>query len=144
MITASTGTGMWLEEKVGATWPITGYFLSLVKTTKTKSRGYVGNSFALVAWMALATAEAQNLAPPPARLSTPGSSGRPAAPTQELPALPGQQPIQQQIIQRSSATDAARYLAGMPLSAKSPLTRLTSEPALDRALQHNERRVLQT
>ncbi|MEY2609292.1 MAG: hypothetical protein QOH31_7189 [Verrucomicrobiota bacterium] len=78
--------------------------------------------------MALATAEAQNLAPPPTRLSTPGSSGRPAAPTQELPALPGQQPIQPQIIQRSSATDAARYLAGMPLSAESPLTRLTSDP----------------
>ena len=50
-------------------WPITGYFLLALrcgmKTTKTKSRGYVGNSFALVAWMALATAEAQHLAPPP-------------------------------------------------------------------------------
>jgi hypothetical protein len=33
-----------------------------------------------------------------------------------------------QIIQRSSATDAARYLAGMPVSAESPLTRLTSDP----------------
>ena len=54
--------------------------------------------------------------------------GRPVAPTQELPALPGQQPIQPQIIQRSSATDAARYLAGMPVSAESPLTRLTSDP----------------
>jgi len=54
--------------------------------------------------------------------------GQPAAPTQELQALPGQQPIQPQIIQRSSATDAARYLAGMPVSAESPLTRLTSDP----------------
>ena len=95
---------------------------------KTKSRGNVVKGFTLIAWMAIATAEAQNLAPPPTRLSTPGSSGRPAAPTQELPALPGQLPIQRQIIQRSSATDAARYLAGMPLSAESPLTRLTSDP----------------
>ena len=54
--------------------------------------------------------------------------GQPTAPTQELPALSGQQPIQQQNIQRSSATDAARYLAGMPVSARSPLTRLTSNP----------------
>src|SRR5260370_40984916 len=53
---------------------------------------------------------------------------QPAAPRQDLQALPGQQPIQQQIIQRSSATDAARYLAGMPVSAESPLTRLTSDP----------------
>ena len=54
--------------------------------------------------------------------------GRPAAPTQGLPAIPGQQPIQQQIIQRSNATDAARYLAGLPVSPQSPLTRLTSDP----------------
>ena len=54
--------------------------------------------------------------------------GRPAAPTQGLPAIPGQQPIQQQIIQRSNATDAARYLAGLPVSAQSPLTKLTSDP----------------
>lgn len=97
-----------------------------VKTTKTKSRGNEIKSLALIAWMALATAEAQNLAPSPTRLSKPGMPGQPAAPTQVLPALPGQKPIQQQIIQRSSATDAARYLAGMPVSAESPLTRLTS------------------
>src|SRR5260370_42189978 len=53
---------------------------------------------------------------------------QPAAPRQDLQALPGQQPIQQQIIQRSSATDAARYLASLPMSAQSPLTRLTSDP----------------
>ena len=99
-----------------------------VKTAKTKSRGNVVKGFALITWMALATTEAQNLAPPPTRLSTPGMPGRPAAPTQGLPALPGQQPIQQQIIQRSNATDAARYLAGLPVSAQSPLTRLTSDP----------------
>jgi hypothetical protein len=95
---------------------------------ETRSRGNVVKSFALIAWMALATAEAQNLAPPRTRLPTPGMPGRPVAPTQELPALPGQQPIQPQIIQRSSATDAARYLAGMPVSVESPLTRLTSDP----------------
>jgi len=94
----------------------------------TKRRGNVVITFALIAWMALATAQAQNLASTPTRLSGPGMPGQPAAPTQELPALPGQQPIQQQNIQRSSATDAARYLAGMPVSARSPLTRLTSDP----------------
>ena len=95
---------------------------------KTKSRGSFVKGFALITWMALATSEAQNLAPPPTRLSTPGMPGQPAPPTQELQALPGQQPIQQQIIQRSNATDAARYLAGMPVSAQSPLTRLTTDP----------------
>ena len=99
-----------------------------VKTAKTKSRGNVVKGFALIAWMALATAEAQNLASPPTRSPRPGMPGQPAAPTHELQALPGQQPIQQQIIQRSSATDAARYLAGMPVSAESPLTRLTRDP----------------
>jgi hypothetical protein len=99
-----------------------------VKTAKPKSGGNVVKGFALIAWMALATAEAQNLASPPTRLPRSGMPGQPAAPTQELQALPGQQPIQQQIIQPSSATDAARYLAGMPVSAESPLTRLTSDP----------------
>ena len=94
----------------------------------TKRRGKVVITFALNAWMALITAQAQNLASTPTRLSGPGMPGQPATPTQELPALPGQQPIQQQNIQRSSATDAARYLAGMPVSARSPLTRLTSDP----------------
>ena len=37
MITASTNTGMWLEEKVGATWPITGYFLSRFGAEHRKS-----------------------------------------------------------------------------------------------------------
>jgi len=97
-----------------------------VKTAKLRRN--VVKGFALITWMALATTEAQNLAPPPTRLSTPGMPGRPAAPTQGLPALPGQQPIQQQIVQRSNATDAARYLAGLPVSAQSPLTRLTSDP----------------
>ena len=95
-----------------------------VKTTKTKRRGNIVKSFALIAWITLATAEAQNIAPTPTRLSMFGMQGQPTAPTRELPALPVQQPIQRQIIQRSSATDAARYLAGMPVSADSPLTRV--------------------
>src|SRR5207237_4835790 len=37
-------------------------------------------------------------------------------------------PAQQQVLVRSSATDAARYLAGLPVSAGSPLTRLTGDP----------------
>jgi hypothetical protein len=99
-----------------------------VKTAKTKRLGNVVKGLALITWMALATTEAQNLGPPPTRLSAPGMPGRPTAPTEGLPALPGQQPIQQQIIQRSNATDAARYLAGLPVSEQSPLTRLTSDP----------------
>jgi hypothetical protein len=91
-----------------------------LKTAETKSRGRVVKSFALIAWMALGTAEAQNLALPP----TPGMPGRPTAPTQQRPALPGQQ----QIIQRSSASDTARYLAGLPVSPESSLTSLTSDP----------------
>jgi hypothetical protein len=99
-----------------------------VKTTKTKSRVKVIKSLALIAWMAIDTAEAQNLAPSPSRLSKPAMSEQPTSPTQVPPVLPGQKPIQYQIIQRSSATDAARYLAGMPVSADSPLTKLTSDP----------------
>ncbi len=94
----------------------------------TKSPGNAVKSFAFTVWMTLATAEAQNLAPPPTRLPTAGMPGAPSAPTQELPAHSPQQRIHQQIIQRSGATDAARYLAGMPVSAESPLTRLTSDP----------------
>src|SRR5271165_883469 len=100
----------------------------MLKMAKTKRRANIVIPFALIAWMALATVEAQNLVPSPARLSGPGMQGQPAAPTQELTALPGQQPIQPQNIQRSSATDAARYLAGMPVSPESPLTRLMSDP----------------
>jgi hypothetical protein len=76
----------------------------------------VVNSFVLFTGIALAHVQAQ------------APVQRPPSPVQELPALPGRQPLQQQIIQRSSATDAARYLAGMPVSAQSPLTRLTSDP----------------
>jgi hypothetical protein len=81
-----------------------------------------------MAWIALATSEAQNLAPRAARSPTPEMPGQPVAGTQKLPLISRQQPIQQQIIQPSSATDAARYLAGMPVSAASPLSRLTSDP----------------
>ncbi|MBV9104721.1 MAG: hypothetical protein JO313_01730 [Verrucomicrobia bacterium] len=99
--------------------------------------GVVGRTLvglALIASMALATdsmplaiAQAQNVAPPP-RLSAPGIPGQPAASTQELSPLPGQKSVQPQIIQPSNATDAARYLAGLPVSPESPLTRFTSDP----------------
>ena len=36
--------------------------LRIAKTAKTKSRGNVVEGFALIAWMALATAQGQNLA----------------------------------------------------------------------------------
>jgi hypothetical protein len=75
----------------------------------------VVKSFVLITGIALAQVQARDPVQPP-------------PPVQELPALPGRQPNQQQFIQRSSATDAARYLAGMPVSAESPLTRLTSDP----------------
>jgi hypothetical protein len=80
------------------------------------NRRNVVKSFVLITGIALAHVQAQDPVQPP------------PPPVRELPALPGRQPIQQQIIQRSSATDAARYLAGMPVSAESPLTRLTSDP----------------
>jgi hypothetical protein len=41
---------------------------------------------------------------------------------------PAGRPGQQQVVEPSNATDAARYLAGMPVSAESPLTRLTRDP----------------
>jgi hypothetical protein len=95
-----------------------------VKTTTARARQTFSKSLTLIAWMALATGEAQNFAPQAPRLPTLGMPGQPVARTQKLPTVSGQQPI----IQRSSATDAARYLGGMPVSTESPLTRLTSDP----------------
>jgi hypothetical protein len=51
----------------------------------------------------------------------------PGPPPYSMPPL--RAPGQQQIVVRSSATDAARYLAGLPVSAESPLTALTRDPA---------------
>ncbi|MBV8377525.1 MAG: hypothetical protein JO279_11045 [Verrucomicrobia bacterium] len=99
-----------------------------VKTPETKSRANAIASLGLIASMAVATAEAQNLAPQTPRLSAPEMPRQPAAKTQDLSVLPGQNSIQPQIVQRSSATDAARYLAGMSVSPESPLTRFTSDP----------------
>jgi hypothetical protein len=52
-------------------------------------------------------------------------------------------------MQQSSATDAARYLAGMPVSARSPLAGLTGDPrwvahanAMDTAFAHLDQRQL--
>jgi hypothetical protein len=66
--------------------------------------------FALFTWFLLAHVQAQG--PPPQRYSMPSLRA----------------PAQQQIVERSSATDAARYLAGLPVSANSPLAGLTRDP----------------
>src|SRR5437016_877336 len=65
--------------------------------------------FAVIGWVFLTHVQAQNAAPPPNAMQLPGAPGR------------------QQIFQRSSATDAARYLAGLPVSAESPLIGLTRD-----------------
>lgn len=66
--------------------------------------------FALFAWVFLAHVQAQNPGPPPNSSSSLRAPGR------------------QQVVQRSSATDAARYLAGLPVSAESPLAGLARDP----------------
>jgi hypothetical protein len=74
------------------------------------SRANVVKRFALIAWVVLAHVQAQNPAPAPNAMP------------------PVRIPQQQQVVERSTATDAARYLAGMPVSAESPLTGLTGDP----------------
>jgi hypothetical protein len=64
----------------------------------------------LMAWLSMAHVQAQG----------------PASPQNPLPSL--RRPEQQQVIQRSSATDTARYLAGLPVPPGSPLTTLTRDP----------------
>src|SRR5438105_6905281 len=66
--------------------------------------------FAVIASAFLAHVRAQGPASPPNSMQLPRAPGR------------------QQIVERSSATDAARYLAGLPVSAQSPLTGLTRDP----------------
>jgi hypothetical protein len=66
--------------------------------------------FAVIASAFLAHVRAQGPAPPPNSMQFSGAPGR------------------QQIVERSSATDAARYLAGLPVSAQSPLSGLTRDP----------------
>jgi hypothetical protein len=67
-------------------------------------------SLALMAWLSLAHVQAQG----------------PASPHNPFPSL--RRPEQQQVVQRSIATDAARYLAGLPVPPGSPLTTLTRDP----------------
>ena len=74
------------------------------------NRENVVKSFALMAWLSLAHVYAQG----------------PASPQNPLPTL--RRPEQQQVLQRSSATDAARYLAGLSVPPGSPLTALTRDP----------------
>lgn len=66
-----------------------------------------------------------------AQTVTPPSSGRVlrAVPVQEAPGLYAQPPVAPRPgVPQSSANDAARYLAGMPVSAGSSLAGLTSDP----------------
>jgi hypothetical protein len=79
-------------------------------SVRNMSLGSVVKSLGLVVWAAMAHARAPDQGLPP--ISAP---------------LPGM-PAQQQVLVRSGATDAARYLAGMPVSAESPLTELTRDP----------------
>jgi hypothetical protein len=65
---------------------------------------------ALITWVVLVHVQAQNPVPAP----------------KSMPSL--RIPEQPPIAERSSATDAARYLAGMPVSAQSPLAGLTGDP----------------
>jgi hypothetical protein len=74
------------------------------------NRENIVKSLAFMAWVSLAHVQAQDPAPPPNPFPSP------------------RRPEQQQVVQRSSATDAARYLAGLPVSAESPLTTLTRDP----------------
>ena len=74
---------------------------------------------ALVAGMALTCLQAQGQVQRPIPYPRPGS-------TQEIPAP--RQTFQQQAVERSSPTDIARYLAGMPVSPESPLNRLIVDP----------------
>jgi len=73
-------------------------------------RANVVKSFALIFCVVLARVQAQVQAPPP----------------NSMPSF--RMPEQRQVVERSSATDAARYLGGVPVSAESPLTGLTRDP----------------
>src|SRR6516165_938797 len=84
-------------------------------------RRNVIKSFALIAGMALACFQLQGQVQRPIPYP-------PRGPAQELPAQRSRQPFQQQAVERSSATDTARYLAGMPVSPQSPLNRLSADP----------------
>jgi len=74
------------------------------------NRENVVKSFALMTWLSLAHVQARG----------------PASPQNPFPA--SRRPEQLQVLQRSSATDAARYLAGLPVAPESPLTTLTRDP----------------
>jgi hypothetical protein len=73
------------------------------------NRGNFSNLFAVIGWMLLGQMQAQDTAPRGKLLQMPAP------------------PQRQQVAQRSSASDAARYLAGLPVSAGSPLVRLTGD-----------------
>ena len=92
----------------------------MTRCTSMKRRNVI-KSFALIAGMALACFQLQGQVQRPIPYPPPG-------PAQELRAQRSRQPFQQQAVERSSATDTARYLAGMPVSPQSPLNRLSADP----------------
>ncbi|MGA8657324.1 MAG: hypothetical protein WB586_14355 [Chthoniobacterales bacterium] len=89
-------------------------------------------STVLVAALAIGRLQAQDVARPPIPLTPreipqePQQQQQPVPqPAQQLSQQPGQVPVQQPVLERSTATDTARYLAGMPVSEGSPLVALT-------------------
>jgi hypothetical protein len=97
--------------------------LRYARTRFGKAARFAVQSLALIAGIAFVdVVQAQVVAPPP--------SGRVlrAAPVQGAPGLYAQPPVARPVTQQSSATDAARYLAGMPVSPESPLAGLARDP----------------
>ena len=92
----------------------------MTRCTSMKRRNVI-KSFALIAGMALAWIQAQGQVQRPIPFPPPASA-------QVLPAPRSRQPFPQRAVERSSATDTARYLAGMPVSPQSPLNRLSADP----------------
>ncbi|MBV8898510.1 MAG: hypothetical protein JOY92_00140, partial [Verrucomicrobia bacterium] len=98
-------------------------FLPYARTRFDQAARYLVQSLALITGITFIDGvQAQVVAPPP--------SGRVlrAAPVQEAPDLYAHPPVTRPALPPSSANDAARYLAGMPVSAGSPLAGLTSDP----------------
>jgi hypothetical protein len=96
--------------------------------------GNVLRSTVLLTVLAIGRIQAQDVAAPPIPLTPRGTpqqqqprqQQQPVPPPASVPAQPpAQAPNQQPVFQRSSETDTARYLAGMPVSEGSPLVPLT-------------------
>jgi hypothetical protein len=97
-------------------------FFHVCKTLPGAAR-YVVQSLALITGITFVGAVQAQVVPPPPSLRV-----LRAAPVQEAPDVYAQPPVARPVVQQSSADDAARYLAGMPVSAGSPLAGLTGDP----------------